>query len=114
MVRNGLDRLGAHRAFMGSLAAKGGPKESEYHELNQWFHLIARGIETGELERSDVRELWDAAGDAFTVRTLQGWVCRKPRGYFSPVRPARPFAIASGISPNCLRPLKSRPVTDQY
>ena len=74
-------RIASQADLLFALAAKGGPDPSDYSQLDRCFSAIARSVESGEFERSDLRRVWDDLYDVFSVRTLQGYVCRKPRGY---------------------------------
>lgn len=63
------------------LIAAGGPRPSEYEPLHGWFGDVMRRHRLGEIKAEDIVSLWDAFGDAFTPKTMQGFVVRKPHGY---------------------------------
>ena len=64
-----------------SLVEKGGPDPNEYEKLNQWFQSVGAQVRTGIITRTQVKEMWMAFGEAFSVNTLQGFVVNKPYGY---------------------------------
>lgn len=70
-----------HKEYISFMASKGGPEPHEYDELEQWFNSISDEVQSVSITQEQIRELWDAAGDAFSKETLQGFVCRKPHGY---------------------------------
>jgi len=63
------------------MAESGGPLPQEYQELEGWFREVRAEVQAGILTPEDVRTLWDVAGDAFSVNTMQGFVVRKPHGH---------------------------------
>lgn len=57
--------------------------DSEWHsEFRKWLLWLETETSAGRLRPEEVRVVWhEAAADALTVNTCQGYVCTKPRGY---------------------------------
>jgi len=68
-------------AFVREMVNHGGPGEREYEVLEDWFLSVMADHWRGSLTTDDIHMLWDAFGDAFTPKTMQGFVVRKPHGY---------------------------------
>ena len=64
-----------------ALVERGGPEPAQYAELNNWFREVMAMARSNENGKEQLEALWEACGDAFSVRTLQGFVVRKPHGY---------------------------------
>ena len=67
--------------FVEELVCKGGPAPHEYAALAAWFGDVMRRYREGTCTDGHLARLWEAFGDAFTLKTLQGFVARKPHGY---------------------------------
>lgn len=62
------------------LVDSGGPEAVEYDELNSRFQHVWPIFSDGRLDLS-VSQYWPVFGEAFSVKTLQGFVVNKPHGY---------------------------------
>lgn len=69
------------REYIVSLVTNDGPEPNQYEELNQWFQTVGRMVQTGNITRAQIREMWHTFGEAFSVNTMQGFVVNKPHGY---------------------------------
>jgi extracellular factor (EF) 3-hydroxypalmitic acid methyl ester biosynthesis protein len=67
--------------YLTPFVERGGPKPSEYVELNDYYISINSMLKEDKITRSQIRELWAACGEAFSEDTMQGFVCKKPHGY---------------------------------
>jgi len=67
--------------YIKDLVKRGGPNPSEYAPLSAWYLRIMASYYRGEISFTSIRVLWEAFGESFTPRTMQGFVVTKPHGY---------------------------------
>lgn len=67
--------------YLISFVERGGPKPSEYTELNNHFCFINSMLKEGKISRDQIKGLLADCGEAFSEDTLQGFVCKTPHGY---------------------------------
>lgn len=84
--------------YITSLVDQGGPMPSQYEELNLWFQGIGEQVRAGSITRKQIRTMWTAFGEAFSMDTMQGLVAIKPYGY------AGDFEIIDKIYTNWISP----------
>ncbi len=63
------------------LLQNGGPRTEDYDLLNDCLYRIGKGIKENMFTPQEVEELIQAFGEAFSVKTMQGFSLRKPHGY---------------------------------
>jgi extracellular factor (EF) 3-hydroxypalmitic acid methyl ester biosynthesis protein len=73
--------LDDHIEYIGRLAQKGGPDPSDYDSLDKCFRSIGDLIRGGKCAHSDLVKYWPSFGDAFSTKTIQGFVVNRPHGY---------------------------------
>lgn len=65
----------------GRIVEKGGPETTDYSRVNRLMDLFGDYMKKGELLAEQLPDIWNRFGDVFSLKTLQGHVCRKPHGY---------------------------------
>lgn len=70
-----------HTNYLKTLIDRGGPNEEDYYDLDAWIIEITEQVKIGVLGKSDINELIDLFGDAFSEETMQGFAFKKPHGY---------------------------------
>ena len=68
-------------AYIEKMVQRGGPTQRDYEELEAWFRETMADHWRAVLTLDDIHTLWTAFGEAFTPKTMQGFVVRKPHGY---------------------------------
>lgn len=68
--------------YLKILEKNGGPTESQYEELKEFYTSVNRKRKQGIMTDDDVLALWQSVPEVLcTTDTLQGYVVLKPRGY---------------------------------
>ena len=67
--------------FIGSLAQKGGPEQSDYPLLNSIFEQFSQPMLQDSLSEEQQFSIQGAFGEALSPETIQGWAYQKPLGY---------------------------------
>ena len=68
--------------YIRGLVNNGGPVDSEYIELNNFFVRLGDFARAGTADRKEINhELWRLLGDAVSLNTMQGQVVTKRHGY---------------------------------
>ncbi len=71
-----------HIEYLKMLAENGGPRESQYEELNRFYHLFGQQRKQKIISESEVVSIWHELSDVFcTQDTMQGYAVLKPHGY---------------------------------
>ena len=70
-----------HINYVQELITNGGPQPDDYKELNNFFVKVFNRVAGDEMNRDEVRNLWQLFHPAFTPETLQGFALHKPHGY---------------------------------
>lgn len=71
-----------HINFLQYLVEKGGPYIEDFYVLDAWIAEIAESAKKGKLTSGAIKRLrGDVLGDAFSVKTMQGFAFQKPHGY---------------------------------
>jgi extracellular factor (EF) 3-hydroxypalmitic acid methyl ester biosynthesis protein len=68
-------------AYIRDLIRRGGPCPDEYDKLSAWYVTVMTRYYAGEIADNHISSLWEAFGESFTPRTMQGFVVTKPHGY---------------------------------
>lgn len=72
---------GEDSRFIEHLVNQGGPSPAEYAELSGWFSNTMCRYRSGAIGDDYIAALWNGFGEAFTCKTMQGFVARRPHGY---------------------------------
>jgi SAM-dependent methyltransferase len=70
-----------HLQYLIDLSLIDGPKEEEFETLTEWIEKTIRLKKQGKISIRQIRKLWDLCGEAFSTKTIQGLLVRKPYGY---------------------------------
>jgi len=97
-----------HLGYIRALVEQGGPRESDYAQLDAWISTIHSLIRSGQLSAAELITLREAFGEAFSPTTMQGFAFIKPHGY------AGDFEIIDRIYKNYLSPLPHLTAWDRY
>jgi len=63
-----------HIEYLKMLAENGGPRESQYEELNRFYHLFGQQRKQKIISESEVVSIWHELSDVFcTQDTMQGY-----------------------------------------
>lgn len=65
----------------GTFVDNGGPAPSDYGRVNRIMNALGDLMRKGILNGLNLPLIWDMFGEAFSLKTMQGHVCRKPHGY---------------------------------
>ncbi len=74
-------KLQEYMDFIRTLVQNGGPDESEYEILDNFFAKFMSHFNQGVFSEKDRQELWQNFGEAFSTQTMQGFAVCKPHGY---------------------------------
>jgi len=64
-----------------TMVKNGGPRLSEYADLNQSMNTLLMHKNLGTLSQAQFTQILDAFGEALSTDTIQGFVLHKPHGY---------------------------------
>lgn len=73
--------LEEHLSLIYDLISRGGPREWEYDQLDQWMEEVHRQWRDNVLSERDITILRSAFGNTFAPDTMQGFAFCKPHGY---------------------------------
>ena len=70
-----------YASYIRHLVAQGGPRVSDYADLDQWVVDVHLAASANELSPAEIAEIRTAFADALSSETMQGFALTKPHGY---------------------------------